>query len=84
MRSAVISASERAVGEEDALGEAEVEASEEEEVEGEAAEGEAAEEEAEGKARVELWSSGTMSSRTKVSESVAKVTPVIDAADRIE
>ena len=56
-----------------------ISASEEEEVEGEAAE-----EDAEGKARVELWSSGTMSSRTKVSESVAKVTPVIDAADRIE
>ena len=81
LRSAVISASERAVGEEDALGEAEAEASEEEEVEGE---GEAAEEETEGNGRVELWSSGTMSSRTKVSESVAKVTPVIDAADRIE
>ena len=79
MRSAVISASERAVGEEEVLGEAEVVASEEEEVEGEAAE-----EDTEGKARVELWSSGTMSSRTKVSESVAKVTPVIDAADRIE
>ena len=79
LRSAVISASERAVGEEDALGEAEAVASEEEEVEGEAAE-----EETEGKARVELWSSGTISSRTKVSESVAKVTPVIDAADRIE
>lgn len=78
LRSAVISASERAVGEEDALGEAEAEASEEE------VEGEAAEEDTEGKARVELWSSGTMSSRTKVSESVAKVTPVIDAADRIE
>jgi len=75
----VISASERTVGEEDALGEGEVEASEEEEVEGEAAE-----EDAEGKARVELRSSGTMSSRTKVSESVAKVTPVIDAAERIE
>jgi hypothetical protein len=75
----VISASERTVGEEEVLGEAEAEASEEEEVEGEAVE-----EDAEGKARVELWSSGTMSSRTKVSESVAKVTPVIDAADRIE
>ena len=87
LRSAVISASERTVGEaeslgeEEALGEAEAEASEEEEVEGE---GEAAEEDAEGKARDELWSSGTVSSRTKVSESVAKVTPVIDAADRIE
>ena len=85
MRSAVISASERTVGEEEALGEAETlgeaeaEASEEEE-----AEGEAAEEDTEGKARDELWSSGTVSSRTKVSESVAKVTPVIDAADRIE
>lgn len=79
LRSAVISASERTVGEEEALGEAE--ASEEEEVEGE---GEAAEEDTEGKARDELWSSGTVSSRTKVSESVAKVTPVIDAADRIE
>ena len=79
LRSAVISASERAVGEEDTLGEAEAVASEEEEVEGEVAE-----EDTEGKARVELWSSGTMSSRTKVSESVAKVTPVIDAADRIE
>ena len=85
LRSAVISASERAVGEaealgeEEALGEAEAEASEEEE-----AEGEAAEEDTEGKARDELWSSGTVSSRTKVSESVAKVTPVIDAADRIE
>ena len=79
LRSAVISASERTVGEEEALGEAE--ASEEEEVEGE---GEAAEEDAEGKARDELWSSGTVSSRSKVSESVAKVTPVIDAADRIE
>ena len=75
----MISASERTVGEEEALGEAE--ASEEEEVEGE---GEAAEEDTEGKARDELWSSGTVSSRTKVSESVAKVTPVIDAADRIE
>lgn len=81
LRSAVISASERTVGEAEALGEAEAEASEEEEVEGE---GEAAEEDAEGKARDELWSSGTVSSRTKVSESVAKVTPVIDAADRIE
>ena len=85
LRSAVISASERtvgeaeALGEEEALGEAEAEPSEEEEVEGEAAE-----EDAEGKARDELWSSGTVSSRTKVSESVAKVTPVIDAADRIE
>ena len=79
LRSAVISASERAVGEEDALGEAEAVASEEEKVEGEEAE-----EDTEGKARVELWSSGTISSRTKVSESVAKVTPVIDAADRIE
>ena len=79
MRSAVISASERTVGEEDALGEAEAVASEEEEVEGEAGE-----EDTEVNARVELWSSGTMSSRTKVSESVAKVTPVIDAADRIE
>ena len=69
------------MGEEEALGEAEAEASEEEEVEGE---GEAAEEDTEGKARDELWSSGTVSSRTKVSESVAKVTPVIDAADRIE
>ena len=77
LRSAVISASERTVGEEEALGEAE--ASEEEEVEGEAAEGDT-----EGKARDELWSSGTVSSRSKVSESVAKVTPVIDAADRIE
>lgn len=76
LRSAVISASERTVGEEE-----EAEASEEEEVEGE---GEAAEEDTEGKARDELWSSGTVSSRTKVSESVAKVTPVIDAADRIE
>lgn len=85
LRSAVTSASERtvgeaeALGEEEALGEAEAEASEEEEVEGEAAE-----EDTEGKARDELWSSGTVSSRTKVSESVAKVTPVIDAADRIE
>ena len=77
LRSAVISASERTVGEEEALGEAE--ASEEEEVEGEVTEGDT-----EGKARDELWSSGTVSSRTKVSESVAKVTPVIDAADRIE
>ena len=77
LRSAVISASERTVGEGEALGEAE--ASEEGEVEGEAAE-----EDTEGKARDELWSSGTVSSRTKVSESVAKVTPVIDAADRIE
>ena len=77
LRSAVISASERTVGEEEALGEAE--ASEEEEAEGEATEGDT-----EGKARDELWSSGTVSSRTKVSESVAKVTPVIDAADRIE
>ena len=83
LRSAVISASERTVGEAEALGEeealGEAEASEEEEVEGEAAE-----EDTEGKARDELWSSGTVSSRTKVSESVAKVTPVIDAADRIE
>lgn len=77
LRSAVISASERTVGEEEALGEAE--ASEEEEVEGEAGE-----EDTEGKARDELWSSGTVSSRSKVSESVAKVTPLIDAADRIE
>lgn len=77
LRSAVISASEHTVGEGEALGEAE--ASEEGEVEGEAAE-----EDTEGKARDELWSSGTVSSRTKVSESVAKVTPVIDAADRIE
>jgi len=78
-RSAVISASERGVAEEEGDGEAlvaeaEALASEEE------AEGVGEEDEALEVAR----SSGTVSSSTRVCESVAKVTPDMDAADRIE
>ena len=80
-RSAVISASERGVAEEEGDGEALVA-----EVEGEAL---ASEEEAEGvgeedEALEVARSSGTVSSSTRVCESVAKVTPDMDAADRIE
>ena len=79
LRSAVISASERGVAEEEGDGEAlvaeaEALASEEE------AEGVGEEDEALEVAR----SSGTVSSSTRVCESVAKVTPDMDAADRIE
>ena len=79
LRSAVISASERGVAEEEGDGaalvaEAEALASEEE------AEGVGEEDEALELAR----SSGTVSSSTRVCESVAKVTPDMDAADRIE
>ena len=82
-RSAVISASERGVAEEEGDGEALVA-----EVEGDG-EALASEEEAEGvgeedEALEVARSSGTVSSSTRVCESVAKVTPDMDAADRIE